>query len=41
MMLIYGENNQCVFNYFFAIDRVKAMAIDHPECKTQQPYKAV
>ncbi|WP_053990161.1 HAD family phosphatase [Mangrovimonas sp. TPBH4] len=29
------------FQLFFAIDRVKAMAKDHPEWKTQQPYKAV
>ncbi len=29
------------FQLFFAIDRVKAMAADHPEWKTQQPFKAV
>ena len=29
------------FQLFFAIDRVKAMAVDHPEWKTQQPFKAV
>jgi len=29
------------FQLFFAIDRVKAMAIDHPEWKDQQPFKAV
>ncbi len=29
------------FQLFFAIDRVKAMAGDHPEWKTEQPYKAV
>ena len=29
------------FQLFFAIDRVKAMAIDHPEWKNEQPYKAV
>jgi len=29
------------FQLFFAIDRVKAMAIDHPEWKNKQPYKAV
>ncbi len=29
------------FQFFFAIDRVKALAIDHPEWKNQQPFKAV
>ena len=29
------------FQLFFAMDRVKAMAINHPEWKTTQPFKAV
>lgn len=29
------------FQLFFAIDRVKAMADDHPEWKTTQPFQAV
>lgn len=29
------------FQLFFAIDRIKEMAADHPEWKDQQPYKAV
>lgn len=29
------------FQLFFAIDRVKAMANEHPEWKDQQPFKAV
>ena len=29
------------FQLFFAIDRVKALAEDHPEWKTEQPFKAV
>ena len=29
------------FQLLFAMDRVKAMAVDHPELKTQQPFKAV
>lgn len=29
------------FQLFFAIDRVKAMADDHPEWKEQQPFKAL
>ncbi|CDF78385.1 NapD-like protein [Formosa agariphila KMM 3901] len=29
------------FQFFFAIDRVKKMAKDHPEWKTEQPFKAV
>ena len=29
------------FQLFFVIDRVKAMAVDHPEWKNQQPFKAV
>ncbi len=29
------------FEFFFALDRVKAMAADHPEWKNQQPFKAV
>jgi len=29
------------FQLFFAIDRVKAMAVNHPEWKDQQPFKAV
>ncbi len=29
------------FQLFFAIDRVKAMAADHPEWKNEQPFKAV
>jgi phosphoserine phosphatase len=29
------------FQLFFAIDRVKEMAKDHPEWKTKQPFKAV
>lgn len=29
------------FQLFFSIDRVKAMASDHPEWKTEQPFKAV
>jgi phosphoserine phosphatase len=29
------------FQLLFAIDRVKALASQHPEWKTQQPYKAV
>jgi len=28
------------FQLFFAIDRVKALAADHPEWKTEQPFKA-
>lgn len=29
------------FQFFFAIDRVKAMAAGHPEWKNKQPFKAV
>lgn len=29
------------FQLYFAIDRVKAMAVDHPEWKDEQPFKAV
>lgn len=29
------------FQFFFAMDRVRGMAGDHPEWKDQQPYKAV
>ena len=29
------------FQLFFAIDRVKALASEHPEWKTKQPFKAV
>jgi phosphoserine phosphatase len=29
------------FQLFFAMDRVKEMAADHPEWKTQQPFQAV
>jgi phosphoserine phosphatase len=29
------------FQLFFAIDRVKALASEHPEWKTEQPFKAV
>ncbi len=29
------------FQLFFAMDRVKALAADHPEWKTEQPFKAV
>ena len=29
------------FQLFFAIDRIKGMAEDHPEWKDQQPYKAI
>ena len=29
------------FQLFFAIDRVKALAPEHPEWKTEQPFKAV
>ena len=29
------------FQLFFAMDRIKELAADHPEWKTQQPYKAV
>ncbi len=29
------------FQLYFAMDRVKAMATDHPEWKNQQPFKAV
>ena len=29
------------FQLFFAIDRVKAMASDHPEWQNEQPYKSV
>ncbi len=29
------------FQLFFAIDRIKGMAADHPEWKNKQPYKAV
>ncbi|MBU2912943.1 haloacid dehalogenase-like hydrolase [Reichenbachiella agariperforans] len=29
------------FQLFFAIDRIKAMASDHPEWKKQQPYQAI
>lgn len=29
------------FQFYFAIDRVKALAPDHPEWKTKQPFKAV
>lgn len=29
------------FQFFFAIDRIKAMAADHPEWKNKQPFKSV
>ena len=29
------------FQLLFAIDRVKALAPDHPEWRNQQPFKAV
>ena len=29
------------FQFFFAVDRVKALASQHPEWKTEQPFKAV
>jgi len=29
------------FQFFFAVDRVKALAPKHPEWKTEQPFKAV
>lgn len=29
------------FQLFFALDRVKALAVDHPEWKDQQPYRAI
>jgi hypothetical protein len=29
------------FQLFFAIDRIKSMASEHPEWKTEQPFKAV
>lgn len=29
------------FQFFFAMDRIKAMAPQHPEWKTKQPYKAL
>ncbi len=29
------------FQFFFAVDRVKALASRHPEWKTEQPFKAV
>ena len=29
------------FQLFFAMDRIKAMAADHPEWANEQPYKAV
>jgi len=29
------------FQLLFAMDRIKALAPDHPEWKTQQPFKAV
>jgi len=29
------------FQFFFAIDRIKAMASQHPEWKTKQPFKAL
>ena len=29
------------FNFFFAIDRVKLLADQHPEWKTQEPFRAV
>lgn len=29
------------FQLYFAIDRVKAIAVDHPEWKNKQPFKAV
>ncbi len=29
------------FQLFFAIDRIKALSEDHPEWKTEQPFKAV
>src|SRR6185437_16631419 len=28
------------FQFLFALDRIKAMAPQHPEWKTQQPFKA-
>lgn len=33
--------NPIYFQFAFALDRVKAMAAQHPEWKTKQPYKAV
>jgi len=29
------------FQFFFAMDRIKALAPEHPEWKTEQPFKAV
>ena len=37
---LWGEQ-PAYFQLFFAIDRVKAMAPEHPEWKNQQPFKAI
>lgn len=37
---LWGEQ-PAYFQLFFAMDRVKALAPEHPEWKDQQPYKAV
>ena len=29
------------FQLYFAMDRIKAMAVDHPEWKSEQPYQAI
>jgi phosphoglycolate phosphatase-like HAD superfamily hydrolase len=37
---LWGEQPM-YFQFLFAIDRIKAMAPQHPEWKTKQPYKAL
>ena len=41
MMVIFGRSSQPIFNYFLQLTELKHLAPDHPEWKTQQPFKAV
>src|SRR5579864_957147 len=36
-----GRSSHSIFQFLFALDRVRALAPQHPEWKTQQPFRAV
>jgi phosphoserine phosphatase len=36
-----GVNSRCIFSLFFALDRVKEMAPQHPEWKNKEPFASL
>ena len=38
---LFGRNNPCIYQLFFALNRIKPLAPQHPEWKTTKPFASL